>query len=66
MPAGVISFSFAASGSARSCVNTLIWAWMNRCACVGDRGGHVRVGVAGGVDGDAGGEVEVLLRRRRW
>ena len=33
MPAGVISFSLAASGSARSWVNTLIWAWMNRCAC---------------------------------
>jgi hypothetical protein len=29
---GVISASLAASGSARSCVNTLIWAWMNRSA----------------------------------
>ena len=32
MSAGVISSSLAASGSARSCVKTLIWAWMKRSA----------------------------------
>ena len=32
----------------------------------GDRLDHVRVAVAGRVDGDPGGEVEVLLTTRPW
>ena len=42
-------------------MNTLTWAWMNRGGLAGDRLDDVGMAVPGAVDGDAGGEVEVLV-----